>query len=159
MRNGVLNSSYAASAGGRGWRGAVLAVVALVPWSPVPVVAQDPDPLDVAVEEARLAWLDHDVDRLVARSDTVRLNLPGVARAASLRPGQAARLLWQYVKHSEEQEFTLRELRRLAPDHAYAEVLRRYVVQGTTEERAETAFLGFRLLSGQWQLREVRITP
>jgi hypothetical protein len=135
---------------------AVLTVAGLV----VPgrsAVAQDE--LDLAVEQARLAWLDHDVDRLVARSDTVRLNLPGVARAASLKPGQAAKLLRQYLKPSEEREFTLRELRRLAPDHAYAEVLRRYVVEGTSEERAETAFLGFRLLAGQWQLREVRITP
>jgi hypothetical protein len=32
-------------------------------------------------------------------------------------------------------------------------------VRGTEEERGETAFLGFRLLGGQWQLREVRITP
>jgi hypothetical protein len=121
--------------------------------------ARAQDELAEAVEWARLAWLGHDVSRLVSRSDTVRLNLPGVARAASLRPAQAAKLLRQYLKLSEEREFTLREIRQLAPDHAYAEVLRRYVVRGTTEERAETAFLGFRLLRGGWQLREVRITP
>lgn len=76
-----------------------------------------------------------------------------------MRPGQAARLLSQYLKRSEEREFTLREVRQLAPDHAYAEVLRRYVVRGTNDLQEETAFLGFRLLEGQWQLREVRITP
>ncbi len=157
MRSGVLKSRGGGPWGLNGWRGAVVVGAALLSWSAVPVAAQDP--LDAAVEQARLAWLDHDVDRLVAGSDTVRLNLPGVARAASLRPAQAAKLLWQYVKRSEEREFSLRELRRRAPDHAYAEVLRRYVVQGTTEERVETAFLGFRMLGGQWQLREVRITP
>ena len=117
--------------------------------------------LDAAVERARQAWLEHDVNGLVSLSDNtvLRLHLPGVARAASLRPGQAEKLLRQYLKHSEEREFTLLELRQLAPDHAYAEVSRRYVVEGTTEERAETAFFGFRLLSGRWQLREVRITP
>lgn len=115
--------------------------------------------LEAAVERARRAWLAHDMDALVARSDTVRLNLPGVARAASLHPGQAARLLGQYWKPSEEREFSLRELRQLAPDHAYAEIYRRYVVKGTEEERVETAFLGFRLLDGRWHLREVRITP
>ena len=120
------------------------------------VAAQDD--LDAAVERARQAWLQHDVQGLF-ESDTVRLNLPGVAWAASLKPGQAARLLSQYLKVSEEREFTLREVRMLAPDHAYAEVRRRYAVRGTDEERWETAFLGFRLLDGRWQLREVRITP
>jgi hypothetical protein len=55
--------------------------------------ARAQDELAEAVEWARLAWLGHDVSRLVSRSDTVRLNLPGVARAASLRPAQAAKLL------------------------------------------------------------------
>ncbi len=141
------------------WRWVQLGVLGFLGYAGVAAPLAGQDDLEAAVERARQAWLQHDVERLVSESDTVRLNLPGVAWAASLKPGQAARLLSQYVKVSEEREFTLREVRMLAPDHAYAEVRRRYAVRGTDEERWETAFLGFRLLDGKWQLREVRITP
>ncbi len=122
----------------------------------VPLSAQR---LDEAVDTARVEWLGHRMDDLVSRSDTVRLSLPGIAPSASLQPGQAARLLSQYLKPSHERGFELLELRRLAPDHAYAEMVRTYVVKGTDEERQETVFLGFRLLEGAWRLREVRATP
>lgn len=115
--------------------------------------------LDREVEAARLAWLAHDIAGLVARSDTVRLHLPGIAVSPSLRPGQAARLLERYVGPAEERRLALAEVRRLAPDHAYAELRRHYVVRGTTEEREETVYLGFRLLGEGWRLREVRVTP
>ncbi len=115
--------------------------------------------LDSAVSRATDAWLVHDVYALVSGSDTVRLQIPGIAVSASLKPTQAARLLRRYLKPSQERTFTLQEVRRLAPDHAYAEVERYYVVRGTSEERAETVFLGFRLLEGTWRLREVRVTP
>lgn len=122
-----------------------------------PIRAQDA--LDREVANARRAWLTHDMTALVAKSDTVRLQLPGIAVSASLKPGQAARLLERYLGPSEERSFTLRELRRLAPDHAYAEVIRSYVVRGTSEERRETVFLGFRYVGDGWRLREVRVTP
>ncbi len=117
------------------------------------------DALNRELASARTAWLARDMAALVARSDTVRLQLPGIAVSASLRPGQAARLLERYLGASEEVSFALRELRQLAPDHAYAEVVRSYVVQGTSEERSETVFLGFRRLGDVWRLREVRVTP
>ena len=79
--------------------------------------------------------------------------------SASLRPGQASKLLREFLEDTEELEFDLRDVRQLADDHAYAEMVRVYVVKGTTEKRTETVFLGFRVLGGQWSLREVRITP
>jgi hypothetical protein len=115
--------------------------------------------LDTAVERARGAWLGHDVAALVEHSDTVRLRLPGIAASASVRPEQAARLLERYLGSAQERTFVLVDVRRLAEDHAYAEVARRYVVRGTDEELEETVFLGFRLLQGSWRLREVRIAP
>ncbi len=122
--------------------------------------AQEPEPdLSKAVEEAQSAWLAHKVDVLVSSSDTVRLHIPGVVPSASLRPGQAARLLERYLKTASERTFELRDVRELAPDHAYAEIERVYVVKGTSEEREETVFLGFRLVHGKWSLREVRVTP
>lgn len=115
--------------------------------------------LDDVVEAARLAWLSHDVDVLLAGSDTVRLHLPEIAQALSVRPAQAVRLLQTYLKMAREQTCTLRGVRQLAPDHAYAEMERRYVVRGTAEERAETVYIGFRRVDGVWRLREVRVTP
>lgn len=117
-------------------------------------------PLEGAVGEAREAWLAHDVERLVARSDTLRLQLPGIeVSAPAVRPRQGARLLARYLDPAEELSFSQRELRRLAPDHAYAEMVRVYVVRGTAEERVETVYLGFRVVGGEWRLREVRVTP
>ncbi len=122
----------------------------------VPGIAQTE--LDRVLQEARTAWLEHEVESLVRRSDTVRLNLPRVT-AASLRPMQAARLLANYLKPTREVSFDVRGLRTLAEDHAYAEVRRVFLVLGTEEERQETVFLGFRRLDGQWRLREVRVMP
>lgn len=142
---------------GNRFLGAVLlsAVIAVQP----AVLGAQKSSLTRAVERAQGAWLEHAVAILVASSDTVRLHIPGVVPSASLRPGQAARLLERYLKPAQERTFVLRDVRTLAPDHAYAEVERVYVVRGTTEEREETVFLGFRLVHGKWSLREVRVTP
>jgi len=115
--------------------------------------------LEHAIELARAAWLEHRVDELVSGSDTVRLRIPGIAPSASLRPGQAENLLEQYVKTAEELSFDLRDIKKVATDHAYAEINRVYVVQGTSERRQETVFLGFRLVDRRWRLREVRVAP
>ncbi len=124
-----------------------------------PLFGQSEDPLRQAVRAAQESWMAHDVDLLVAGSDTVRLHIPGIAPSASLRPGQASRLLDRYLRPTEEVSFELINVRNLAEDHAYAEVQRRYVVRGTTEEREETVFLGFRMIDSVWSLREVRVTP
>ncbi len=131
--------------------------VAVVCWLAAPLAAQSS--LEEAVELSRRAWMKHDVEALVAKSDTIRLHLPGVATSASAKPGQASRLLGQYLARAAETAFALREVRRLAPDHAYAEMIRTFKVRGTSEERSETVFLGFRILEGEWRLREVRVTP
>jgi hypothetical protein len=112
-----------------------------------------------AVESARRSWLNHDMERLVSGSDTVRLRIPGIAPSASLKPGQAARLLEQYLKPAEEVSFEVRRSRELSDSHVYAEMIRVYVVRGTDEERSETVVLGFRRIEGHWTLREVRVTP
>ena len=125
----------------------------------VPRVARAQNDLDEAIEAARLAWVAHQVAALLSGSDTVRLQLPGVAEAASVRPGQATLLLDSYLSRSTEVSLSLRDVRRLAADHAYAELTRVFTVRGTSERRSETVFLGFRELGGVWRLREVRVTP
>jgi hypothetical protein len=143
--------------GARGVRRGIRLGVVLIMGVVGQVAAQDT--LEVAVEHARQAWMGHDVDRLVATSDTMRLNIPGTASAPSLRPGQAARLLGRYLHSAQERRLELVQIHRLADDHAYGELSRAYVVKGTAEEQLERVFLGFRRLDGQWRLREVRITP
>jgi len=115
--------------------------------------------LNEMVEAAQKAWLLHDVAALVSGSDTIRLHIPDLPPSASLRPGQASRLLHRYLSPTEEVSFELANVRELADDHAYAEVQRIFVIKGTVEERAETVFLGFRRIKGVWSLREVRVTP
>jgi len=134
------------------WVGLAAALAAAAP------TARAQSELAPVVDQARAAWLQHDAAALVQHSDTVRLRLPGIAESASVRPEQAARLLERYFDPCEERSFELVGLRELASDHAYAEVARVYVVQGTDEELEETVFMGFRLLDGAWRLREVRIT-
>lgn len=116
-------------------------------------------PLEQVVEQARDDWLAHAARALVEHSDTVRLRIPGVAVSAAVRPGQAARLLARYFESTEEEAFELRGIRHVGADHAYAELLRRFVVRGTDDKREETVFFGFRVIGGEWRLREVRVTP
>jgi hypothetical protein len=115
--------------------------------------------IERAVESTRQSWIEHDMAALVSGSDTVRLRIPGIAPSASLRPGQAARLLEQYVRPTQEVSFEVSSLRQLSDDHVYAEMVRVYVVKGTDQQRKETVLLGFRKIGGHWSLREVRVTP
>ena len=128
-------------------------------WAPGALTGQDPGALEGTVEEARRAWLRHDFELVVASSDTVRLQLPGVVSSASMRPGHAAAVLEEYLESANEIAFELRNIRVVSEDHRYAQMVRRYVVKGTSDERIETVYLGFRRLNGIWRLREVRVTP
>jgi hypothetical protein len=112
-----------------------------------------------AAARARQLWLAHDVAGLLAGADTVRLQLPGLETGASLAPGQAARVLERYLAPAREIGFELEGVRPASADHGYAQGSRRYVVQGTSEERRETVYFGFRVLGGAWRTREVRIVP
>lgn len=124
----------------------------------VPAPATGQIGLEEAVELVRSTWLQHDYVRLFASSDTVRLQLPGIGRHQSLQPAHAARFLKEYFYAASEIYFELRRIRTASEDHAYAQLIRRYVVRGTTDERVETVFLGFRRVDGRWRLREVRVT-
>lgn len=111
------------------------------------------------MEAVRAAWLAHDFPSIVASSDTVRLQLPNVGRAAAVRPSHAARVLREYLRSANEIAFEFRSFRSVSEGHSYAQMVRRYVVQGTADERVETVFLGFRLVNDRWRLREIRVTP
>lgn len=139
---------------GGSWLGqALLGLALLTPRLPAQVT------LEAAAERARGLWLAHDVSGLVSGSDTIRLQIPGVGFSSALGPAQAARLLDRYLETAREIAFEVRGVRLAGPDHGYAEGWRKYVVQGTSEEREETVYVGFRQLGGKWRVREVRIVP
>jgi len=139
------------------FRATALAALALLVGAEA--AAQSQDGLEQAADRARQAWMRHDLARLLGESDTVRLQLPGVPRSAALEPGQAARLLTRYMGSAREVELEVVGLRRAAADHGYAETVRRFVIEGTTDERQETVFIGFRFVAGAWRVREVRVVP
>jgi hypothetical protein len=136
-------------------RGVVLAGGSGVLGAPPRLAAQAT--LQQAAAQARQQWLAHDLAGLVSGSDTVRLQVPGVTESAALGAAQAARLLGRYVGATRETGFELVTVQRSSPERGYVEGRRRYVVQGTAEEREETVFMGFDLRSGRWRLREVRV--
>ncbi len=115
--------------------------------------------LEQAAVRARQLWLAHDVGGLLAGADTVRLQLPGLESGASLAPGQAARVLERYLAPAREIAFELEGVRPASAEHGYVQGVRTYVVRGTSEERRETVYLGFRVVGGAWRTREVRIVP
>lgn len=136
----------------------ILGAVVLAWLAPTRVAGAQGD-LDAAVARAAEAWSQHRVRDLVAGADTVRLRIPGVAASAAVRASQAAKLLEGHLAPAVELSFGLRGVRKVADDHAYAEFARRFQVRGTDEIREETVFFGYRLLAGEWRLREVRIAP
>lgn len=124
-------------------------------WAPAALEGQES--LARMAERVRRMWVAHDIEGLLASSDTVRVQLPGVARAASLSPAQAVRVLLRYLQGAEELSFEVQAIRAGGPDHGYLEARRRYVVGRTEDQRVETVFFGFREVGGEWRLREVRV--
>ncbi|MCH6547286.1 MAG: hypothetical protein IH798_02465 [Gemmatimonadetes bacterium] len=114
--------------------------------------------LEEIVELVRTAWLHHDYAELLASSDTVRLQFPEIGRQQGVPPAHAARVLREYLGSADEVSFELQQILTASEDHRYAQLVRKYVVRRTTDERVETVFLGFRRVEGRWRLREVRVT-
>jgi hypothetical protein len=123
-----------------------------------PIAASAQMNLEEIVELVRHAWLRHDYEALLASSDTVRLQFPEIGRQQGVPPAHAARVLREYLSSADEVSFELHQILTASEDHRYAQLVRKYVVKRTTDERVETVFLGFRRVEGRWRLREVRVT-
>jgi hypothetical protein len=72
---------------------------------------------------------------------------------------QAMELLRRHLRAGVERDLRISAVREVEPGRGYAELDRRYVVAGTTDERRETIFLGFRKPGDAWVLAEVRSAP
>ncbi len=112
-----------------------------------------------AAERVRLAWLDHNVQAIVGQTASVVLQIPGADPSAPVDRAQALELLRRHLRAGVERRLSVSAVREVEPGHGYAELDRRYVVAGTTDERRETVFLGFRKQREEWVLAELRSAP
>jgi len=109
-----------------------------------------------AAQRAESAWQSHDAAGLVGQSSAVVLQIPGADPSAALGRAQAIELLRRHFSSATEQRVAVATIREREPGLGVVELDRVYVIRGTTDERRETVFLGFRLTQGQWLLVEVR---
>ena len=112
-----------------------------------------------AAERVRQAWLAHDVQAVVGQSPSVVLQIPGADPSAPVDKAQAIELLRRHLRAGAERGLRVSAVREVEPGRGYAELERRYVVAGTSDERRETIFLGFRKPAAEWVLVELRSAP
>ena len=112
-----------------------------------------------AAERVRQAWLAHDVQAVVGQSPSVVLQIPGADPSAPVDKAQAIELLRRHLRAGAERGLRVSAVREVEPGRGYAELERRYVVAGTSDERRETIFLGFRKPGQEWMLTELRSAP
>jgi len=110
-------------------------------------------------ERVRQAWLVHDVQGVVGQSSSVVLQIPGADPSAPVDRAQAIELLRRHLRAGAERGLRFSAVREVEPGRGYAELDRRYVVAGTSDERRETIFLGFRKPGREWMLTELRSAP
>ena len=110
-------------------------------------------------ERVRQAWLVHDVQGVVGQSSSVVLQIPGADPSAPVDRAQTIELLRRHLRAGAERGLRVSAVREVEPGRGYAELDRRYVVAGTSDERRETIFLGFRKPGQEWILTELRSAP
>ena len=115
--------------------------------------------LSQAAERAKHAWLAHDAQALVGSSSSLVLQIPGAEPSSPLGRAQAIELLLRYLRPTEERSLDLTAVREVEPGRGFVELTRRYVVTGTSEQRHETLFLGFKREGSEWRLAELRNAP
>ena len=112
-----------------------------------------------SAQQARAAWLAHDAEALLDHSPGVILQIPGADPSSALRRQQASELLARYLRTSVERSVEITTVREVEEGRGYVELLRRFSVTGTAEERRETVFLGLRRVAARWVVVELRTAP
>ena len=115
--------------------------------------------LDVAAQRTRLAWLAHDPVALLQGSPGVILQIPGADPSAAMGRSQAAELLARYLRTSVERGVDIAVAREVEEGRGYVELVRRYTIAGTAEQRRETVFIGLRRQGARWAVVELRAGP
>src|ERR1043166_6905316 len=129
---------------GPGWVGPVLRAQSTLP---------------AAADRAKQAWLAHDARQLIGQTSTLVLQLPGADPSGALGRAQAVALVSRYFEPAEERGLDIATIREVEPGKGFVEVVRRYVVRGTTELRHETLYFGYRKMDNEWRLVELRSAP
>jgi len=115
------------------------------------------DPLAAAGERIRRAVLAHDASGIVAGSPGVTLRLPGANPSAAVAPSQAAEVLRRHFQDAVERSAELVAVREVEAGQGFVDLVRRYVVRGTSEVRSERMYVGLRAVGGgRWVVVEVR---
>lgn len=115
--------------------------------------------LDVAAQSARSAWLAHDPAALLRGSPGVVLQIPGADPSSAIGRDQAGELLSRLFRTSVERSVEISVAREVEEGRGYVEMVRRFSITGTSEERRETVFLGLRWWGNQWVVVELRAAP
>jgi len=125
----------------------------------LPALAPGQSTLSDAATKAKDAWTAHDAEALVGKGSNIVLQIPGADPSSPLGRPQAIELLRRYFRDSEEKSLKITATREVEAGKGFVELTRRYVVTGTSEERRETLFLGYRLIGREWRLVELRTAP
>jgi hypothetical protein len=112
-----------------------------------------------AAERARAAWMAHQPAVLLERSPGVILQIPGADPSSAIGREQAGALLARYLRTATELVVETTVVREVEAGRGYVELLRRFRVVGTSEERHQTVFLGLRLVGERWVVVELRTAP
>jgi len=115
--------------------------------------------LAAAAEQVRTAWMGHDARGVVGQSASILLQIPGADPSSPLGRSQAVELLRRYLRSVVECSVAVKTVREVETGKGFVELERRYQVVGTTDERRETVFLGFRRAGDSWVLAELRTAP
>jgi hypothetical protein len=115
--------------------------------------------LSQAARRARGAWLAHQPAVLLDRSPGVILQIPGADASSAIGREQAIALLTRYLRTAAERSVEVTAVREVEEGRGYVELVRRYQVVGTREERHQTVYLGFRRSGEDWVVVELRLAP
>ena len=115
--------------------------------------------LDAAAQRTRDAWLAHDPAALLRGSPGVILQIPGSDPSSAIGRDQAGELLARFFRTSVERSVEIPVAREVEEGRGYVELVRRFSIVGTSEERRETIFLGLRWWAEQWVVVELRAAP
>lgn len=112
-----------------------------------------------AAAAARSAWEVQRAPGVIGEGARILLQLPGSGSRSSVSREQAVRLLEGLFRRAEEVEVRVTAAREVAAGQGYAELLRRYRVSGTSEERSQRVLLAYRWDRGRggWVLVELRV--
>jgi hypothetical protein len=115
--------------------------------------------LEEAARRTRDGWLAHDAEAVVGAATRVVLQIRGADPSAAVSRQQAVALLARYLRPTTERTVEVGAIREVQEGRGLVELDRRYVVDGTSDVRRETLFLGFRRQDGRWVLVELRSAP